>query len=310
VIVVAIVGLPREPDRPRADHPAEELHDAAASRVEEEIERAGQASRIPDLELRQRREAALAAAIPAEDIPAILGRLSESRRTSLYGSILLDRWTTAQPEAAAAWVDRHRGTTTYPRLLATVASAWAEEDETAAISWARGLDPEEDRAATLAEITTTMASHEPVVALELAAEAGRPGLIHDVLRTWAQRDPAEAARWAESRSSDQERASAVTEVALEWARSDSLAAAGLVLDATPGREPSDQTLVSVISRAGSADLPELREWIDTFPHGPLKDLSRAELTRIERLLPSAPASLPGEDDENRTPHGEIQPKTR
>jgi len=259
--------------------------------------------------LRQRRETGLAAAVPAEDIPAILGRLSESRRVSLYGLILLGRWTAGHPDAAAAWVDRQRGTSTYPRLLATVAGTWAEEDGAAASAWARGLGQEQDRAAALAEIATMMASHEPVVALELAAEAGRAGLIYDVLRTWVQRDPAGAVRWAESLPSDQERASAVTEVALEWARSDSLAAAGLVLDAAPGQVQSDQTLVSVISRASSADLPELREWIDTFPQGLLKDLSRAELTRIERLLPNAPASLPGEDDENRTPHTEIQPKT-
>lgn len=276
----------------------------------EEIGRAGQASRIPDLELRQRRQTALAAALRVEDIPSILGRSSESQRVSLYGSMLLDRWAASDPEAAAAWIARQRGTSGYPRLLATVARTWADDNETAAIAWARGLDPEEDRSNALAAIATTMASHEPVVALELSEEANRPGLSYDVLRTWAQRDPEMAARWAKCLSNDEERTSAVTEVALAWAPADSLAAAGLLLDAAPGHEKFDQTLVAVISRADAADLPGLRQWIDTFPKGHLKDLSRAELTRIERLLPSAPASLPGEDDENRTPPMEIHPKTR
>ncbi|RYD48085.1 MAG: hypothetical protein EOP83_27030 [Verrucomicrobiaceae bacterium] len=281
----------------------------SVSRSPRDLARIEQILRIPDPELRHRHEAILATSVPGQDIPDCLKRLPESHLDSLYAGILLGRWTAANPLEAKAWISGQHGRH-YPRLLATFAGAWADEDGAAAIAWARALDREEDRGTALAEIATTLASSEPRIALNLSMESGRPDLNYEILRTWAKSDPTEAARWAQQLPDHEERASASTAIALEWAGSDSLAAADLLLDALPGSPHLDQALVSAISRADTADLPRLRQWVDTFPQGLLKDLSRAELTRIERLLPTAPASLPGEDEENRAPLMEARDKTR
>ncbi|MCW1926119.1 hypothetical protein OKA05_26405 [Luteolibacter arcticus] len=278
--------------------------------IDREIERIGQVLRIPDVARRNRQEAVLAAEISSEDIPEILNRLSDSRRGSLYAQILAGRWAEADPVGAAAWIDTLPETKSRRHLIAAVAAGWAAHDAPAAIAWARHFTLPADREAALARLPRVLVSHHPLLALELADELDRADLTRECFRDWAHRDPASAARHALTIPASPERSSALLEISREWSKQAPLAAAEFAVEAMNGGEDADHLLLAVFSHAGVSDLPMLRQWIDRFPPDTLKDLSQAELTRIERLLPTSPANLPGEDEENRTPLAESHPETR
>lgn len=209
------------------------------------------------------------------------------------------------PRSTARRVASVREDRTRHTLLSIVAHTWAEADHHEALKWAESLDDADDRHHVIAEIARWASSSDPQLALHIAAKlpdsSKRAALIRDCLHQWAMDDPEAAAEWARLASDPADRTAAVATVACTWARHDPGAAITLAIENIPGEAALADALPGLIAEAAITDLPMLREWLHSFAEGPLKDLTRAELTRIERNLPPSPASLPGEGEEERTP---------
>ncbi len=281
-------------------------HVRDAPRRADPVTEIGRVLRIPDLELRHRHEVALAAEVATTDIAAVLADLSPARRTSLYAVMLAGRWTAEDPAAASAWAAALTDVESRRLLLAVIAGSWADSDLASSVAWARLLADSSDREVALTGIARVAVALEPRQAMELAVEIRRPDLVHDCLRDWAQLEPEEAARWARRMTAGPERNAALLDVVTEWARRDPAGAADFAVQEMAD-EHLEPAVLGVIAQAGAADLPMLRDWVGSFPEGSLRHFARAELTRVERLLPSAPASLPGEDAEDRTPVAVAKP---
>jgi hypothetical protein len=212
----------------------------------------------------------------------------------------MERLVSRDPSSAAGWAlaladDDQRRT-----LLEWILSEWAGNDAAASLAWARDLDDPGDRESALAAVALGTSAHHPEMAMAIATEIGRDDLIRHCLRDWSASHPRQAASYCQGMEEGPGRAKAVLDVAAIWARNDPAAAASFVLESI-GDDHLDQAVLNVVAQAPPADLPLLREWIANFPECPLKQLAQAELARIERLLPFSPASLPGEDQEDRTP---------
>lgn len=257
--------------------------------------------RISDLELRHRHEAILAAEVANSEIAAVLADLSPARRTSLYAIILAGRWAAEDPAAASAWAVALTDAESRGLLLEAIAGSRADLDPASSVAWAKQLADPSAREVALTGIARVAVASDPQLAMQLAVELRQPELVHNCLRDWAQLDPAEAACWAQGMTAGPERTAALLQVVTEWARRDPASAASFAVQEMAGDGQLEPALLGVIAQSGTADLPMLRDWIGTFPEGSLKHSARAELTRIERLLPSAPALLPGEDAEERSP---------
>ena len=186
--------------------------------------------------------------------------------------------------------------------LSIIAHTWAEQDHHQALTWAESLDDERDRHHVLTEIANGASASDPHLALRIAAQlpdpSSREALIRTCLHQWAMKDPRAAAGWAKTAPTPSD---AAATVATTWARQDPGAAITFAIEHIASEAAFAQMLPLLISEAAHSDLPMLREWLHSFDEGSLKDLARAELTRLERDLPPAPASLPGEGDEDRTP---------
>jgi hypothetical protein len=97
------------------------------------------------------------------------------------------------------------------------------------------------------------------------------------------------------------RQSALAEIATTQAASDPTAAATLAVENIADDEILTRAILGVVSEAYGNDPDLVREWIDRFPQGPMRDAARAEFNRASQKLLPSPASLPGEDIEDRSP---------
>lgn len=261
-----------------------------------------------------RSEAEEAAALSAAEIPAVLTALDKPGDRGLFTILLTSRWADHDPQTAAEWGGKVENMKFRRALLAVVAESWASRDLTASTAWARGIEDQGTRDEMLARLASHAGASEPEFAIGLAGELQDPvrrsESIQSVLGQWALKDPGAAAIWSSGLADPALRFEALQTVAATWASDDPSAAATLAIEGIPDEDALSRALPGILTGAARTDLPLMREWLQTFDEGRLKDLARAELTRIERDLPPAPASLPGEGVEERTPVKEASPKTK
>ncbi len=247
-----------------------------------------------------------ALAVPREEIPQILASLPASLLESPYAEVLVRRWVEDSPEAAVRWVGSLAMGAPRDGLLDAAAAGWAGEDISAAYQWAGTFAGPADRERLLLEIARAGVDARPVAALAIAGDLpdspARTELMGACLRQWSMSSPEEATDWALALPDAVARQQSIVEVATTLACSDPAAAADLALARIADDEVLDSAILGVVSQASGGNPELIRDWIDRFPDGPLKNSVRAEFTRIERGLLPSPKGLPGEDTEDRAPY--------
>lgn len=252
--------------------------------------------------------ARLAAEVSDAEVEVMVRELDASLLDTSYAAILIGRWAAQSPSAAASaaeWITKLPVGTARMALLERVIRTWADADPAAAQVWSNALaDPGERRSAVLQVMQAGVARRPELAlrqALSLPDSPERTAVLDAALHRWAEIHPAEAGTWALTGAPDLPQAKALAVVARSMARTDPTNAAILALDGTDDPAVLQQALVAVVAagRAGSPD--SIREWIDTFPEGPLRDAAEAEWKRGHDQSDPPPARLPGEDRENRTP---------
>jgi hypothetical protein len=140
----------------------------------------------------------------------------------------LRTWAARAPEEAADWLLAN-ATLATPEVVAQVASQYATFDAASAAAFATRL-PAESRGAWLRGVATAYASTDPRGALDWVEQLrGTPEYDETanaiLINGAAQYEPAAAARLLDSIDDDNDRQTAVFNVALRWARQDPPAAA-------------------------------------------------------------------------------------
>jgi hypothetical protein len=115
---------------------------------------------------------------------------------------VLSRWVREDPVSVANFLaskadDRAAGF--FASQYSSVASYWANQDRTAALNWANGLEKTELRREAVRGVYQTWASEDPAEAAQYLGSISDPGnrkhLLNSVAGSWATQDPAAARTW-------------------------------------------------------------------------------------------------------------------
>ncbi len=241
----------------------------------------------PDLELREEQVEHLAGKIALSDLPAAVefSLSPDSEETSRdVGRRLFQRWTEHAPCTAATWVSQSAGASIPQDIIAAVASAWVNQDRTAALEWAQSLPTEAQRQGALVTIGYETARTEPIEALNLA-NVLPPGPAQDNLVThaanqWAANAPEEAAAWAKGIPDDALRERTLSVIATAWGETSPRAAATLAMQSLiPGRQ-QDDAVVGIVQRWVQKDPEQAAAWVAAFPGRAVRDAAVENLVRL------------------------------
>ena len=174
---------------------------------------------------------------------------------------------------------------------------WGQKDFAGALAWARQQPDEEIRQILLPTLVNNLAPRDPSAALQIALSVGGNAgtqAVKNVLREWAQREPAAAAEWADAQPTSAENAAGVASgwalkdrrSAMEWVRTipagatkDAALASGVL---AISQTPEPQAAIEWIADIGGeekrneangylawfwlrTDPKKAREWIQTAP---------------------------------------------
>jgi hypothetical protein len=109
--------------------------------------------------------------IPITEVPTVLRFLNDhsAELTNLdLAPRLIGRWAESDPRAAAEWVSGRPVDSEHQKEINAVAVAWASQDLSDAIGWARQLPDETERQSALVTIAYEAGRTEPMQALKLA----------------------------------------------------------------------------------------------------------------------------------------------
>jgi hypothetical protein len=207
--------------------------------------------------------------LPAADYPAAW-RLREGLKVKdireRFERVLLPFWAELDPRAALAAAQtlapslRPGGKAWDPAVQ--VLQTWARSEPAAALGWIHQFVPREFQASALAALLPEVARSAPQTALAALAELParvRNATFKDVLRQWAQVDPAAVAQYTTNLPMVRQRAEAAWSVAAAWSRQDLPASLAWVQSLPAGREQEDgySGVFVVLSRTDPAQAAAL-----------------------------------------------------
>lgn len=216
--------------------------------------------------------------VDVADIPEALAVLQNGRPAALaaeLGQRLVRRWTKADPQTAADWVDALPAGTARQRGLENVAIVWANDNATNAIQWARSLANDTERFRALAAVANEAVRFDPMSALEVAVKLPANSQCNDLIRRaaaeWAANDPSNAVAWAKQIPDVSLRAQVLASEATAWAGQEPRAAAVLAVTELPAGRLQDDTVMTIVERWARQQPQAAADWVAQFPAGPLRD---------------------------------------
>lgn len=152
------------------------------------------------------------------------------------------------------------------RWIQSVAEQYAQIDPDQALLWADQYRDEPGYSSAVSAVVLSKARYEPAQAAELidrAGLAGRATLVANLAGLWADSDPVNAARWAESIQDPNSRAQAYRRLAMNWAIMDANAAEQWAVGMQPGGD-RDSALESIASVIVTFDLAQTERVLEAI----------------------------------------------
>ncbi|MFD0893584.1 hypothetical protein KBB96_07445 [Luteolibacter ambystomatis] len=164
---------------------------------------------------------------------------------------------------------------------ATTVARYAQEDPAAGLAWAKAIEDEKERHATLEQLAWSCVTTDLATALD-AAEAlpagdKRQQVMSHLVAEWSVQDPAAALQWAKERNDPAERDEAITGWVTATGENSPADAATLAADEIRPGAVQNRAVVSVLQRWARKDYEGASKWVEDFPDGALKDDAMREL---------------------------------
>ena len=144
----------------------------------------------------------------------------DAARSSAMSTVLRD-WSYRDPESAASFVDDMKGERDYASAVNSVGRTWAMKNARDAIDWASQIENASLRDTTLVTIAESWANKQPGEAANWALmfpdDKQRQNAVLRTTSRWAYRDPVQAAAFLDEQPPS-ENASAYASVGSIWAR--------------------------------------------------------------------------------------------
>jgi len=132
------------------------------------------------------------------------------------------------PQAAAAWLEKHYGTPYTDGVTRIVATQWAESDPKAAFTWLLARPDDDERFQAVGFAFSDWLQRDPQKAGEWLRESTPGPVLDPALGAYARnlriKAPQEALVWAQRIHDEKLRGEAITEVGRDWYRRDPEAA--------------------------------------------------------------------------------------
>lgn len=208
---------------------------------------------------------------------------------------LLRRWGDLAPAEAAAWAASLLPGESRNAAIEQVALAWFSSDPSAAWEWAESLASDPSRDAAMLSLAYELSRSDPALAIDradfLAETPARTQFIEHAIGNWAVSDPHAALVKVKAMSDLALRNASLASLATSWAESDPNSAATLAADAMEPGPAQNRTVASIVQRWAQQDPAAARQWVDSFPDGPLKQ------NALQHIAEQAPKpDEEGEDD--------------
>ena len=173
----------------------------------------------------------------------------------------------AQQDLSAAETYARGLKTTHERssALTQIANGLAQTDPELALDWARNQENPLVQGQTLSSVIGVIATKDPTRAIELLDEitnpSSREGLISTIANTWGSKDSQAALAWLESLPTTRTTVQAASTVAYQMANEDPLGAIK-VLEGLPGQARHNY-LSGIVNQWARRDFESARNWLTT-----------------------------------------------
>jgi hypothetical protein len=107
------------------------------------------------------------------------------------------------------------------------------------------------------------------------------GTLDTLAHLWASKDIAAATKWALARPAGEERDNLLARVAYVLAEKNPREAATMVVNNLAPGDAQIEAAISIVHQWALQDWNAAKEWVDTFPEGPLRDRAQNEVAGIK-----------------------------
>jgi hypothetical protein len=205
---------------------------------------------------------------------------------------LLRRWGNLAPVETATWAASLMPGESRNAAIEQVALVWSSSDPSAAWDWAESLASDPSRDAAMLSLVYELSRSDPALALDradfLADSPARTQFIEHAIGNWAASDPQAALVKVKAMSDPALRNASLARLATSWAESDPNSAATLAAESMEPGPAQNRAVASIVQRWAQQDPAAARQWVDSFPDGPLKQ------NALQHIAEQAPE--PGKED--------------
>lgn len=208
--------------------------------------------------------------------------LKDRPAASMLATSMLSRWASQSPGDAAMWAESLPPGDPRIQAFQQVALAWSAKEFWESWNWAVDLPNDAAKNAAILSLAYELSRIDPQGAFEKSAilpeGPERSRLVEHAVANWAYTAPIEALRQVREIGNPELRNSALGSLAISWSETDPHSAATLVADAMEPGPAQDRAVASIVQRWAQQDPDAASAWIDTFPEGPLKEISISHIT--------------------------------
>jgi hypothetical protein len=189
----------------------------------------------------------------------------------------------SDPASAARFAESLPTGTTRNEVLLHVAQDWAAQDPTGVEAWAAKLPDKNESQSVLSDVCFQISPANAAQAVQMAEQhnlSTMPGVVENLVSTWAAQDFSSAAAWVKDRPAGQQRDQMFERLAVFQSQTDPAEAAKLVAAQIASGPVQDDAVVSVLYMWGLRDMAGATAWVNLFPSGPLKERAEDELSHM------------------------------
>jgi hypothetical protein len=218
------------------------------------------------------------------EIARALASADDEDRERAYTQLVAELIKT-DPDAMKRLLEHYPAGLIREQLLRHTAHAWSAVDLQGAITWAKGVNDEGERAIAANAIVAQVGQSNPGHAIEVSDALGvgrNDGTVDRIAQIWAIRDLQAALDWTAEQPPGPQRDQILQRiVAVEAERSPADAANTVLQQMSAG--PAQANAIGPIVREWSIrDMSAASAWVQDLPQGPLRDIANGEIARTAR----------------------------
>ncbi|WP_367871982.1 hypothetical protein [Luteolibacter sp. Populi] len=201
-----------------------------------------------------------------------------------------DRHASREPDTHDPFRDQARLIAAMPQDTARenavreLAQGWASKAPAAAERWAASLADPSERERALTHVSLGGAALDPRGAIRIAqVNQLHQGIVEAIATRWAAADFEAALSWAEESPRGAGSDRVFSQLVQARAVTAPAEAAAMLSESALSGAPHEEAAVAIVHQWLLKDPEAVRQWVDRFPEGPVKDRAMGEIQEMKSL---------------------------